>query len=377
VQTLRALDVQGQNPVALPELDYRRRLDDPLLGGRVELQLNALALGRTSGQDTQRAFASARWDLRRITSLGQEVIVTAYARGDVYHSDENLATSVLRYRGLDGVQGRGIAALAGEMRWPLIGAAFGGTQRVTPRVQLVASPTTSNLRIPNEDSRSVDLEDTNLFALNRFPGYDRWEDGARVTYGVDYAFDRPGLSIEANVGQSYRLANRPQLFPDGTGLTDRLSDIVGRTRVKYRNLLSLTHRYRLDKNGLALRRNEVDATVGNERTYALIGYLKLNRNIGAELEDLRDREEIRLGGRIEFRRFFSVFGSTTIDLTDRAEDPTSLADGYQPVRHRLGVAYTDDCLDIGLTWRRDYDTAGDARRGNSFLLRVAFRGLGR
>ena len=64
-----------------------------------------------------------------------------------------------------------------------------------PRVQLVLTPPTPNLDIPNEDARSVDLEDSNLFALNRFPGYDRWEDGSRVTYGVDWALDRPNLSI--------------------------------------------------------------------------------------------------------------------------------------------------------------------------------------
>ena len=377
VQTLRAGDVQGTIPVALPEIDYRRRLADPLLGGRVELQLNALALGRTAGQDTQRTFAGARWDLRRLTTLGQEVVLTAYARGDVYHSAENTFTTTALYRGDAGWQGRLVGAVAAEIRWPFIGTLGHGVQRLTPRIQFVASPSTANLRIPNEDSRSVDLEDTNLFALNRFPGYDRWEDGARITYGLDWAYDAPRVSIAATIGQSYRLTSKPSLFPSGTGLDGRASDIVGRTSVKYRDLVSLTHRYRLDKDGLALRRNEFDATIGNDHTYALIGYLRLNRNIGAQLEDLRDREELRVGGRVEFKRYWSVFGSATIDLTTRADDPSSPSDGYQPVRHRLGIAYTDDCLDIGFTWRRDYDTSGDARRGNSFLLRLAFRNLGR
>jgi len=31
-----------------------------------------------------------------------------------------------------------------------------------------------------------------------------------------------------------------------------------------------------------------------------------------------------------------VFGSTVIDLTDAKEDPLTLADGYEPVRDRLG-----------------------------------------
>ena len=167
------------------------------------------------------------------------------------------------------------------------------------------------------------------------------------------------------------------MFPDGTGLTDRLSDIVGRTTIRYRDVVTLTHRYRLDKDGLALRRNEVDATIGNDRTYALVGYLRLNRNISSALEDLRDREEIRVGGRVQITRYVSVFGSATVDLTDKAEDPLSIANGYQPVRHRLGIAYTDDCLDFGFTWKRDYDTSGDAQRGDSFLLRLAFRNLGR
>jgi LPS-assembly protein len=71
-----------------------------------------------------------------------------------------------------------------------------------------------------------------------------------------------------------------------------------------------------------------------------------------------------------------VFGSAIVDLTDKAEDPTSVADGFTAIRHRIGVAYDDDCVSIGLTWRRDYQDTGDARRGNSFLLRLAFRNLG-
>jgi len=377
VQTLRANVVQGTIPIALPEIDYRRRVDDPLFGGRIDLQLNSLALARSAGQDTQRAFAGARWDLRRLTNMGQEVILTAYARGDVYHSKENALTTTVQYRGNPGWQGRGIGALAAEIRWPFIGTIWGGTQRLTPRIQVVASPTTRNLAIPNEDARAVDLEDSNLFALNRFPGYDRWEDGTRITYGLDWNFDAPRFTVAATVGQSYRLNAKPTLFPDGTGLNDRLSDIVGRTTIRYRDVVSLTHRYRLDKDGFALRRNELDATIGDDRTYALIGYLRLNRNISSTLEDLRDREEIRVGGRAQVTRYISVFGSATVDLTDRAEDPLSIATGYQPVRHRLGIAYTDDCLDIGFTWRRDYDASGDAQRGNSYLLRLAFRNLGR
>jgi LPS-assembly protein len=376
VQTLRQGDSQGQTPIALPVIDYRLRMKDPWLGGVLQLQANTLAITRTSGQDTQRAFAAAEWNLRTLTGLGQEVTFTGYLRGDVYHSSDNLLTSVVSYAGDPGWQARGIAAAAVDMRWPFVGEAFGGVQRIAPRVQIVAAPHLANLSLPNEDARAVDLEDSNLFALNRFAGYDRFEDSSRVTYGIEYSLDLPNFSLQSNVGQSYRLDDRTSILPDGTGLSDRTSDIVGRTTIRYKDFIAFTHRFRLDKDNLAVRRNEIDATVGSKKTYAMVGYLRLNRDAMSALEDLQDREELRLGGRVQFARFWSVFGSTVIDLTDAREDPGSISDGYQPVRHRLGIAYEDDCLTLGFTWRRDYQTNGDARKGNGFQLRLAFRNIG-
>lgn len=375
VQTLRQDEIQGRQPIALPVLDYRQRTREPLLGGTIEVQGNTLALTRTEGQDTQRAFAGVRWDLRKLTPWGQDVTFTAYARSDAYHTDETLSTLTPAYRGDPGWNFRSIASFAIDVRWPFVGEIFGGTQRLTPRVQIAASPVTGNLDVPNEDARSVELEDSNLFALNRFPGYDRYEDGTRITYGVEWALERPGLSISTNVGQSYRLTAKPSLFPDGTGLTNRTSDIVGRTTVKFERFVSFTHRFRFDKDSLAVRRNEIDAIVGTDKTYAMVGYLRLNRDID-DLEDLRDREEIRLGGRVAFARYWSVFGSATIDLTNRPEDPLSMSDGYEPVRHRLGLAYEDECLELGITWRRDYETTREVKRGNTYLFRVAFKQLG-
>jgi LPS-assembly protein len=376
-QGLRVDDVQRRIPIALPAIDARFRRAAPIVGGEIELQANSLSILRIDGQDTQRAFVSGRWDLRRLTNFGQQLLFTAFGRGDLYHTVDSASTEVPIYRGSDGWHARAIAALAAEAQWPFVGAAFGGLQRLVPRVQLVLTPPTPNLSIPNEDARAVDLEDSNLFALNRFPGYDRWEDSSRVTYGVDWALDRPNLSISTTVGQSYRIRRHPGIFPEGTGLSDRFSDIVGRTRVRYGRLIDLTHRFRVDKNSLAVRRNEVDLTVGTEQTYAQVGYLRLNRNINAAVEDLRDKEELRFAGRLKFARYWSLFGATVLDLTGRDEDPLSLADGFEPVRQRIGIAYEDECLELGLSWRRDYERIGDFRKGSTFSLRMALKGLGR
>lgn len=376
VQTLRVNDSQGTQPIALPVIDYRRTIDDGLIGGRFQVQLNTLGITRTDGQDTQRAFAAVRWDLRRLTNWGQEVTLTAYARADAYNASDTAASPAI-YRGMDGFQGRAIGSVAIDVKWPFIGEFLGGTQRLTPHIQIVASPKVRNIEIPNEDSRAVDLDDSNVFSLNRFPGYDRYEDSSRITYGGEWAVDLPGFSLDATIGQSYRLSDRPTILYPGTGLADQFSDIVGRTELRFRDFVSIVHRYRLDKDGLAVRRNEIDATIGSRQTYALVGYLRLNRNIFPTIEDLQDREEVRAAGRVQFARFWSVFGSAVVDLTDKSEDPLSVSDGFTPLRHRLGVQYEDDCLRLGMTWRRDYQNTGDARAGNSYLFTLAFTNLGR
>lgn len=375
-QTLRINAEQGQIPLALPVLDYRQLVADPLLGGEIEFQVNTLALLRNDGQDTQRAFAGAKWDLRRLTGLGQVVTLTALVRGDLYNTDNILATATPSYRGTEGWTSRGIATAALDIEWPFVGEAFGGTQVLKPRVQIVASPRFRNLDVPNEDARAFDLEDSNLFALNRFPGYDRVEDGSRVTWGVDWELKRPGWRVSSTIGQSYRFDDpSEEIFPPGTGLSGRVSDFVGRTQIRFRDFLNLTHRFRLDKDNFAVRRNEIDAAIGSRRNYIEVGYLRLNRDIQT-VEDLRDREELRAAARVALGRKWSVFGSGVFNLTDADEDPVFQPDGFEPIRTRLGVAYSDDCIEFGATWRRDFIDAGDARRGNTFQLFFALRNLG-
>jgi len=375
-QTLRTDELQGSVPIALPVLDYRRRIADPWLGGQFEIEANTLAITRTAGQDTQRAFTSAQYSLRRTTPWGQQFTFTGLARADAYHSSDNALTTTSIYQGLPGWQTRGVVLGAVDMTWPLVGEAFGGTQVITPHVQVVAAPSTPNLSIPNEDSRAIELEDDNLFSLNRFPGHDRIEDGTRVTYGLEWRLDVPRWSINANIGQSYRMTSKPTLLPDGTGLSGRMSDIVGRTEIRYRDLFKITHRYRLDKDSMGFRRNEIDAAVGSNRTYFEVGYVKLNRHFDSGIEDLQDSTEARASVRAAFTRYWSVFGSGIFDINDKSVVNGVTLDKFQPLRTRVGLSYNSDCLEFDVTWRRDYVTIGDVAKGSSFELHVSLKNLG-
>ena len=79
-----------------------------------------------------------------------------------------------------------------------------------------------------------------------------------------------------------------------------------------------------------------------------------NRDALPALEDLRDREELRFAGRVAFARNWSLFGSGVFNLTNKTEDPSSAANGFQALRTRIGAAY----------------------QGNTFQIHLAFRNLG-
>lgn len=376
-QSLRAPvpGITDGTPIALPLVDYSWRPADKLLGGQLTIAANSLDLVRSDGQDVQRALASATWNRSFLTGFGQRVTATGLIRGDLYNTSDPAGATLPAYAGKKGFAARAVPLVALDAEWPFAGPRFGGVQTVTPRIQFVAAPGGLNKNIPNEDSRSVDLEDTNLFSLNRFSGYDRVEGGSRVTYGTEYSFARPRFTLSTEIGQSYRFDGGSNGFPDGTGLSGHFSDIVGRTTLQYGRLFQLTHRFRLDKASLDIRRNEADVAIGTASTYMTVGYIKLNRNI--VIEDLTDLEELRVGARVAFARHWSAFGSAIVDLTSRGEEPTTTSDGFSLVRHRIGVQYEDECFRFGLSWRKDYTADRDYRAGSSYLLTIAFKNLGR
>ena len=126
-------------------------------------------------------------------------------------------------------------------------------------------------------------------------------------------------------------------FRIGTGVSDAFSDWVGRTTLKVGTFFDITHRYRLDAKNFAMRRNEIDFTMGSRSNYVVFGYSQLNRNI--QLEDLEDRSELRVGARVAFAQFWSAFGSAIVDVTPSEHRARSavrrLAADPPPRRHRI------------------------------------------
>jgi LPS-assembly protein len=375
-QGLLSSNVAGLTPYVLPQFTYWWRSQPSWLGGRLKAEANVADIVRTNGLDMQRATSTLGYEIPFRNVLGQFWTFTAQTRADLYHVGDAGRPDNIVYGGKNGTHARLLPLASAEVRWPLGGRIFGGQQTLEPIVQFIASRRDSAVtKIPNEDSRSIDLDETNLFSLNRFPGYDRYEGGIRMTYGARWTFDTKKLSLETQFGQSYRLNRDTTAFPSGTGLDGKLSDFVGRTSVRLGNFVDVVHRFRVDKKNLAVRRNEIDAIFGRVNWSASIGYSKLNRKIA--IEDLKDREELRLAGRVKVAKHWSITGSTIIDLTKLSPLPSgSRSDGFSFVRNNLGFEYEDECFLFGLRWRRNYTQQGDFKPGTTFILQLTLKTFG-
>ena len=156
-----------------------------------------------------------------------------------------------------------------EYRYPLIGVQPWGTQTIEPIAQLVFRPSETGIgQFPNEDAQSLIFDDSNLFKLNKFSGWDRIEGGGRANVGVQYTaqFNRGG-TVSVLFGQSYQLFGGNSFAiggPTNTGLDSGLdttvSDYVARASYQPNSALTFTSRFRLDEKDFTPRRTELEAS---------------------------------------------------------------------------------------------------------------------
>ena len=80
--------------------------------------------------------------------------------------------------------GRASGAIGADISWPFVRVTPGATYTLEPLAQISLNGESDiDDRVPNEDSLVFELDETNLFRFNRFPGFDRFEDGLIATVG--------------------------------------------------------------------------------------------------------------------------------------------------------------------------------------------------
>ncbi|MEM8772369.1 MAG: LPS assembly protein LptD [Pseudomonadota bacterium] len=370
-------DDASTTPYILPLINFDRRLGR-FGGGEFTVTGNLASIYRIEGIDSQRFTAAANWGRDLITPGGHRFQLFAELRADAYYfQDLDEGTETLP--GIEGADSRFEGRLAPtvgiEWSYPLTRDFFGGRLVLEPRVQLLASPTSQNEDIINEDSQSIEFDYAGLFEFNKSTGFDSFEDGQRANFGFAANADwANGVTLEAAVGRQYRLQETDafDFIPDSVdpddvleftaGLGDTASDIVGNLNFRYRNHFGFENRFRINTEEPDVARAESMAFFRAGPVRGNVTYVRLSEENAAA--NLIKREELTAGGRVSFTRNWYAGGAWRLDLVNNTT-----------IRQDFTVGYQDECSTFAVTYRRDRTSTDNLEPDNAFLLTFSLRSL--
>jgi LPS-assembly protein len=379
-------DDQAEQPLVHPVIDHDYVVGQPVLGGELRFDSNLTSLSRDESDlrhppapfdpyyagvagDFTRSTSRAAWQRRLIGPFGQVITPFSYLQADLNWVDSDDPAAGL---GSDEMIGRAMPAVGIEYEWPFLVTLGSTTHTLGPKAQIIARPNEQHVGdLPNEDSQSLVFDDTTLFALDKFSGYDREEGGTRANVGWVYQGLFPnGASIDAVVGQSYQLAGANSFAMEdqtltglGSGLETDASDYVGRVTFNTGTGLALTARARLDDNDFSLNRGELNALGTYEDTVASLGYAYIRESPSAGI--FEDRQEVSAAASLAVTDNWSILGSLVYDI-----------DNGSPVTESFGFAYADECLQLSAVYSETPDQYSDLVTGREVFVRLSLRTLG-
>ena len=361
-QGLRNSDDQDLIPYAVPLATFEHTTLPLAFGTLFETSGNVLALTRTGGRNTRRVSGDAALVLPRIGPAGDVYRFRAGLRGDVYQyqgspQDVDVSSG-------SSSEGRVLPQLSMEWSWPLIADAGRYSPTIEPIATLAWNPRGGNSDdIANEDSVDFELDMTNILRPDRLPGLDRVEEGLRASYGVRFGVAGPqGGEFAAAFGQSYSFADE-DAFDRQEGVGDEFSDYVGRLDLAPAEWLAASYRFRLDRDDLGPKRQELGLDVGPRRARFSVDYLSLSQ----EREDtgFGRREELTVGTRLGITPWLAVSASSRRDL----EDDRWIENG-------VGLVYTNYCLILAVGVERSVRNSSDGDDNTTVGVRLTLRNLG-
>ena len=404
-------DVQGQLPVIHPVLDYSNVLSHPVLGGEFSYKVNFTSLTRqeasfdaisqnavtnglctTATADTavlnpancllrgipgtySRASGEADWRRTFVTSNGQMFTPFFSLRADVASLEVDNQPGVANYIATGQSELARVMPTAGvEYRYPFVDVEPWGTQTIEPIAQLILRPNETSIgKFPNEDAQSLVFDDSNLFKIDKFSGWDRVEGGGRINAGFQYTaqFNRAG-TFNVLFGQSYQIFGINSFAAGditntglGSGLDKPISDYVGRVMYQPNQIYSFTMRARFDEATFAIERFEAETRANFDRwtLQLLYGDYAAQPQLGF----LTRREGILTGAQVKLTDNWVLLGSLRYDLFAHEFDQT-----------RVGLGYVDDCLLLSLNWLTGYTYTGTTTpvKDSSVMLQFSLRTLG-
>lgn len=354
-RTLRASEIPIQDtlPNTLFEAGYDRQIAGDLFGGTLWVSADLMALSRRSsapgdGRDVVRTGAEVTWQGSRIFGPGIIAELQTGAAVEVYAVNQDPAFET------GAVRATPSAALT--LRWPLMrDDGFGGTQILEPVVQLAWSKS-SGADVPDEDSILPELDEGNLFALSRFPGSDRREEGFRGAAGVTWTQTyAEGGELALTVGRIFR-------FDDDGALADDVADWLASARLVGVSGFEAFGRV-LAEDDVGLTR--AVGTVGwrGERARLSGSIIRSFADPDAPTED--DTAELAFDGAVQFGRHWEGELDWRYDLV--ADRPTSAG---------LGLNFRNECLSVAFDISQRYTDSTSVDPTTTASLSVSLGGIG-
>ena len=283
-------DADVANARVHPVIDYNYIVGSPIVGGELSFAAHARAMTRTDGTNTNHAVAEANWRRKMIDPVGQVWTPFGNVRGDVYSwTDARDPNNPAAFIPDDTItRGTGQAGLL--YSFPFVAHSGWASHIFEPTAQVIVRPNRiDQRRTPDEDARSLVFDDTLLFDIDKFSGYDRLETGTRANIGVQYTLQgNNGLYARAVFGQSLHLSGEnafadpgltvgsvatdaPNFSPQSGLQTDR-SDYVGGLYLSPFSGVSLVAQGRFDEKDWTLRRQDTYLQANYGPALAQIGY---------------------------------------------------------------------------------------------------------
>lgn len=369
-QDTRVGTVQADQPEVLPEIVINMQGEPgsmPVLGGSWVLGGSFLGLRREgSGQDMGRLSVNAGWKRRVVSDMGLVLNAQAMMRGDIYRVSDRDVANTTAGRSRDTVGTQVFPYLNVKAGYPMVKHYNTLQALISPEVSITVAPNVDvSDDIPNEDSSDVQIDATNLFEPNRFPGLDRVEDRSHVTYGLRSGiYGHSGAYANFFLGQSYRLNDDDNPFPVGSGLETQTSDVVGELSSGLNGLYDMNYRFQLSSDDFSAERHEVDAQIYTERFSLGSRYLFAKALGGTDITE--EREQIQANASYYLNVDWRIGTGGTYDLGEN--------NGWR--QNFLQLDYLGQCLFWSLTGQRNYTEDATGESDTEVLFRIGLKNLG-
>jgi LPS-assembly protein len=400
---------QDKVPVIHPVIDYNNVINSNIFGGELSYRTNFTSLTRTTAAfdpittlantaglclnasadplartpsqcllrgmpgTYTRASAEVQWRKSFTDPIGQIWTPFAILRADAIDASISNQPGVSNFLPVGDTQAlRAMPTVGLEYRYPFINVQPWGTTTVEPIAQVIIRPNETYAgKLPNEDAQSMVFDTSNLFAVDKFSGYDRIEGGGRANVGVQATtqFDRGG-AINVLFGQSYQLFGLNSFaVADATntgldsGLATQRSDYVARVSYSPNRTYTFSTRARFDEATMNVNRFEAEGKATFDRWSVSMMYG--NYAAQPQLGYLTRREGLLGSAAVKIAANWVVSGAARWDL-----------EANKVNQYIVGAGYVDDCFVLAANYVTSYNySAGIAppTQNHTFMLQIGLR----